>query len=287
MFSSFSRVRSALAAAAVGAFLSPAAPSPMAFAADMPLFAPEPVNEEPIEFGSGWYLRGDIGAAHVNVRDIDGVNLSQSFPNNFNLGLGGGYQFNNWFRTDVTFDYQSINDKTGPNYVFAPCQIGAVGTPEPGPYIGSTPVYAGCSPFVRSRVEAITTLANAYLDLGNWGGFTPYLGVGAGFNVLYQKAQVNWFTGNLTPYANTTWTDPFTLATHTANWDRAHTGTTLRLAYALMAGVAYDLTDHMKLDLGYRWSNLGSIQGSNLYGARIKKDLSIHQLRVGFRYVID
>lgn len=151
MVSSFSRARASLAAAAIGAFLAPAA-----LAADMPFFtpSPEPVNDQPVEWGTGWYLRGDIGAAQVNIHNLNGANLSPSFPNNWTVGLGGGYQYNNWFRTDVTIDYQSLYDKNGPKYEIVPCQIGAVGTPPaPAPITGSTPVFAGCSPFFRSRAD--------------------------------------------------------------------------------------------------------------------------------------
>lgn len=106
-------------------------------------------------------------------------------------------------------------------------------------------------------------------------------------NVLYQKAQVNWYQGNLVPYAGTTWTNPFTLGTYMANWDRAVSGTSLQFAYAFMGGLAYDVTNHIKIDLGYRWLNLGSIEGFGAYGATIKKDIGVHQARIGFRYVID
>jgi opacity protein-like surface antigen len=316
MVSSFSRARAALAAAAIGAFLAPAAHSPMAFAADMSFFSPppEPVNDQPVEFGAGWYLRGDIGAAHVNIHNFSGVNLSPRFPNTWTGGLGAGYQYNNWFRTDLSFDYQSLYKKDGgtgygescpvgfsPN--FTTTQTGTSTTTTVDPFTGqtttsSTPIFTTtqvassviqglCYPFYRNRAEAATVLANAYVDLGNWWGLTPYVGAGAGVNVMYQKSQVNYTFGNLLPYAGYTLTDPFTNTTYIQNRDRTLSGTTVRFAYAFMGGVAYDVTNHLKVDVGYRWLNLGSIEGLGLYGATIKKDLISHQVRIGFRYVID
>jgi opacity protein-like surface antigen len=289
MVSLFSRARASAVLALIGALLSPAAHSPMAFAADMPFFTPPPapVNDEPVEWGTGWYLRGDIGAAHVSPEDLNGVVLTKDFANNWTAGLGGGYQYNKWFRTDITVDFQSLYNKTGAQAVLLPCQIGAVGTPVGGPFTGSTPIFAGCSPIVRNRTEAASVLANAYVDLGNWYGFTPYIGAGVGVNVLYQKAQTNWYMGNLVPYAGTTWTDPFTLGTYMANWDKQYNATYLRFAYGLMAGVAYDLTDHIKVDVGYRYLNLGKIEGVDSWNNRVSRDLQIHQARIGFRYVID
>jgi opacity protein-like surface antigen len=284
MFSLFSSARATALSVIACAFLSFAAQ-----AADMPFPSPlsPPANDGPIEWGTGWYLRGDIGAAQSSLTTTDGIVLPQSFPNNWTAGLGGGYQYNNWLRTDVTVDYEQLYNKSGPQYVITPCQIGAVGTPAGGPFTNSIPVYAGCSPNVQSRAETMAVLANAYLDLGNWGGFTPYVGAGAGVNVMYQKSQVTWYEQNLVAYAGTTWTDPYTLGTYMANWDRAFSGTSLRFAYAFMGGVSYDLTDHVKIDLGYRWLNLGHFTSHDLYGGAHTKDIHVNQVRLGFRYTID
>ena len=54
-----------------------------------------------------------------------------------------------------------------------------------------------------------------------------------------------------------------------------------------MAGVVYDLTDHVKIDVGYRWLDLGKLGGRNLFNYAVSKNLQLHQARIGFRYVID
>jgi opacity protein-like surface antigen len=133
----------------------------------------------------------------------------------------------------------------------------------------------------------MNVLANLYLDLGNWYGFTPYVGAGVGVNVLYQRAQSQWYQGNGAPYAGVTWTDPFSNITFMANWDSQRQGTFLRVAYAFMGGVAYDIDNHWKVDLGYRFLNLGKITGQDANRVLISKDLTAHQVRLGFRYVID
>ncbi|MBI3275324.1 MAG: porin family protein, partial [Methylocystis sp.] len=229
-----------------------------------------------------------IAAARAPVLNIDGAQLSPDFPNNWAAGLGFGYQYNNWFRTDVTADYEQLFSRSGPDTLILPCQIGAAPVTDlTGVIIGSTPIFAGCSPFFRSRATTAAFLANTYVDLGHWWGFTPYLGAGVGVDVLFQKAQVNWFQGNGVPLAGVTWTDPFSNATFMQNWDLSHSNTSLRFAFAFMGGVSYDVTDHFKLDVGYRWLNLGTITGADSFGNPVKRRLDIHQLRAGVRYVID
>jgi opacity protein-like surface antigen len=73
------------------------------------------------------------------------------------------------------------------------------------------------------------------------------------------------------------------------NWDRAVTVHKFGFAWALMAGVAYDLTTHAKLDRGYRYLNLGKVTGvsSALGGPVSSPTTNSHEVRVGIRYVID
>jgi len=276
------RARATIFTAMIGALSATAAQ-----AADMPfpVEAPPPVNEGPVEWGSNWYLRGDVGAAQLSPSTINGVVLANSFPNSWNVGLGGGYKFNNWFRGDVTVDYESLYHRNSYQYAMLPCQIGAVA--DPANPLNIFPVYSGCYPRVRNRTESMLVLANAYLDLGNWYGFTPYIGAGVGVNVLYQQSQMNWFMGNGVSYAGVTWSDPRNGATYMANWDQRRDGTYLRIAYAFMGGVAYDIDEHWKVDLGYRFVNMGKIDGFDRFNNLFSKNLTSQQVRIGFRYMID
>ncbi|WP_018264351.1 MULTISPECIES: outer membrane protein [Methylosinus] len=258
-----------------------------AAAADMPFFSPPEQDSQPVELGTGWYLRGDIAAARTPVLNIDGAVTANNFVNNWSAGIGFGYRYNSWLRTDVTADYQPLYSRSGASYVKTPCQTGAVGTPAGGPYTDSVGIYTNCFPYSQSRGTASVFLGNVYIDLGTWGGLTPYIGAGAGVDVLFQKAQVQWYMGNLVPYAGTTWTDPYTLGTYMANWDRSYSNTYLKFAYAFMGGFAYDITDHWAVDIGYRYLNLGSISGKDALGVSHTRKLDIQQVRLGFRYLID
>jgi opacity protein-like surface antigen len=246
------RARAMIVTALLGALFAPATK-----AADMafPVAAP-PIEEGPVEWGSNWYLRGQIGAASQNIPYMDGMRLQTSWPSNWTIGLGGGYKFNNWFRTDITIDYQKLWSKNG--------------TYGPMPCLTAAAIIAACAPTVNNIDESISFLANAYLDLGNWWGFTPYIGAGGGANVFVERHNVTWSPA-LWPYDVTT----------------TRSGDHVTFAYAGMAGVAYDIDRHWTVDLGYRFVNLGRVEGYNIYNHFLSRDLLSQQVRLGFRYMID
>ena len=280
----FLRARARIATALLGALIAPATQ-----AADYPAIQPPPLIEEgPVEWGSNWYLRGDLGIARTSPTELNGVTLSNGFPNNWTIGLGGGYKFNDFLRADVTVDYESLYHKSGVRSdIGLPCTIGLY---QPNP-LGNpglvNPIYSACFPWVRNRTESMLTLANAYIDLGNWWGFTPYVGAGVGLNVLYQRVSSNWYMYNGVPYAGVTYTDPRTSATYMANWDTKYEDTFVRFSYAFMGGFSYDIDNHWKIDVGYRYANMGKIAGVDRYNNVVSRSLVSQQVRMGFRYVID
>jgi opacity protein-like surface antigen len=56
-----------------------------------------------------------------------------------------------------------------------------------------------------------------------------------------------------------------------------------------MAGFAYDISDHAKLDVGYRYLNAGKYTSapSPITGQTSTRTLSSQEVRVGLRYMID
>ena len=115
----------------------------------------------PTEIGSGWYLRGDIGYS-FNLEPSGhwrGVNFfNESVDDTWLAGVGFGYRFSDYFRTDVTLDYHGKFDYAGR----AAC-VPACGTSRE-----------------RTSFSAWTFLLNGYVDMGTWHGFTPYVGAGIG-----------------------------------------------------------------------------------------------------------
>src|SRR5215207_10799486 len=87
------------------------------------------------------------------------------FGDTYSFGGGFGYQFTNWLRADVTADYR------------APAKFSNWSS---GSYDrGGAQGIRGFN-VEKGEFEKTILLANAYLDLGNWYGITPYLGAGIG-----------------------------------------------------------------------------------------------------------
>jgi opacity protein-like surface antigen len=217
-----------------------------AYAAD--LLPPAPSIEEPLRGAiveeTGFYLRGDLGVANANASNLkstyrDGQSLASlgtvegpvSIGDPFLLGLGVGYQFNPWLRADATAEYRnSIHYHAGSTYQW--------GTPATSPCDPSSGLF--CGDDYNGQVKTGLFLANGYVDIINWGGFTPYLGGGVGV-AAYQVSglkDISLYPANAFGFAQNT------------------TGT--NFAWALMAGVAYRFSPTLMLDVGYRYVNMGT-----------------------------
>jgi len=123
-------------------------------------------------------------------------------------------------------------------------------------------------------------MANAYFDLGDYSGFTPYVGAGIG------GAQMHW--GDLT---NTEYED----ADPSNSASSVHPGNgELRFAWALHGGVSYDVSHNLKLDAGYTYTH---IEGGNMFNFDAPSGFSgpqgfdsgveMHAVRVGVRYLFN
>jgi opacity protein-like surface antigen len=214
-------------------------------AADLmpPAPALEPASPAAGLDASGWYLRGDIGfAAQLNDISITvspnplaglPADAFHSFYNPTISGaglfdIGAGYQVNNWLRFDVTAEYRGGSQFQ----VLEQIAISSQSTQEANWYHANTSSYIA--------------MANAYVDLGTWGGLTPFVGAGAGF------AQ-NHFTGiSNTGFACAGPCSP------TGGY--MPDGVTNNFAWALMAGLDFSITQNLKLELGYRYLSYGALK---------------------------
>jgi opacity protein-like surface antigen len=118
-----------------------------------------------------------------------------------------------------------------------------------------------------AKIQAAIAMFNGYIDLGTWRRFTPYIGAGAG--LAYARAF---------DYASTG-APPFSGDTSNEQW---------KLAFAAMAGVAISISPRAKLDVGYRYLNIGDVKtGSDASGAMTFRNVAAHQVRVGLRWSFD
>jgi opacity protein-like surface antigen len=230
-------------------------------------YAPPPVLE-----ASGWYLRGDVGVSSYDGGKFSSPDLppAQFFGTDLGAGafagVGVGYQFNSWLRADVTGDYRGDSRFDA---------------------LSSRTRYTEGYSQDRGKLQSSTLLLNGYIDLGTWGGITPYVGAGIGVaqNRLHNySGQVVCLTiacGDPTVGAS------YPLGPQPKTF--VPTGTRTNLAWALMAGASMELMPGVLLDAGYRYVNLGEARTKlDQYGVGTRtKDLRAHEIRLGVRYMID
>lgn len=258
--------------------------STAAMAADLPI-APPPAYAPPppADFG-GWYLRGDIGMTNQSFKSlhsasIDRVNSTfpgalqnsgMGFDSSTSYGIGVGYQFNNWFRADLTGEYRGKANLHGSQNI----ALNAA-------YAG----HAYADDYYGSKSEWVV-MANGYVDLGTWWCVTPF--VGAGIGASYNKItgfrdnglDLNSPAGTLSPAV--------TYAADAGKWN---------LAWALHAGLAYRVSPNLTIELAYRYINLGdgvtgptrSFDGVTVVNGSsfTIKDITSNDVKLGVRWSLE
>lgn len=248
-----------------------------AFAADELIDAPE-ISISSAETGSaGFYVRGDLGYSGWVQEGDPGLRLLDAgrgttdtasfddarFGKPFSGTLGVGYQFNEMIRADVTGDYFD-GRFDGSGTASSPCSGEGPGT--------------SCAGSIRANYTAIGVMANGYVDIGTLAGFTPYVGAGLGVTHL------RWtdISATTSCVAGAGACSGAGAVTQSFNGDSSW-----RLTYALMAGVSYDITERLKLDFGYRFSQIAD---GDIFGSRdtdgLDDGLGRHEIRAGLRLAL-
>jgi opacity protein-like surface antigen len=243
--------------------------STTAHAADI-LPPPPPMPHAPVEVGGGWYLRGDIGMTNQDVdklssgpADLDGdfKMVHKDFDSSPLFGLGVGYQFNHWIRADITGEYRGKSTFDALEEPSDPANFAAWGNNQ-----------------YRAKKSEWVGLANLYFDLGTWYGVTPFIGAGIGFS----HNMIDGFVDVNTPNAG---------GGYFADDSKTE------FAWALHAGLAYDLTHNVKVEFAYRYIDLGDAKtgtGQNFDPARRPcvqvcnfkfKDIDSHDFKLGLRWM--
>ncbi len=158
---------------------------------------------------------------------------------------------NNWLRLEATAEYR------------AKARVYAFGHYTDGAGF-DLDTYEG-------NLKSWVFLANAFIDLGTWDCLTPFVGAGVGgaYNTLADFTDVNPSTAG------------FGFGRNPSEWN---------LAWALYAGVSYNVTKNFKIDLTYRYLNYGSITdtvdcigGCNPNSFKFK-DLYSNDIMLGLRW---
>jgi opacity protein-like surface antigen len=300
-------MRKTIHATAVALAALLAGSSMTARAADMsmaPIYQPE--SGPMVEFGTGWYLRGDMGYSTMKapvanpptyVNDAispPAANTTFGSSNSsfgiLNSSFGAGYQFNKWFRSDATFDWRQ-NHTSNVNTYGVNCPIDVI---NPVTQIATLqdPNYA-CYRTDSTKLQSWTGLLNFYGDLGNWFGLTPYIGGGVGITHIRADAseEVFWNDG-LGNYGGAGFNSYLSKAEGVIihigyPGNNGPTQSLDNFSWALMAGVSYDIAPHIKFDIGYRYLNLGTISASTPTGQAVRRTVDSQEVRAGLRFTPD
>jgi len=225
-----------------------------------PMPIPEPVSARE------YYLKAFIG---ITNQEIDTFTNSAIQAGNFTIvdhdfdsspfiGFGIGVRHSERFRFDFTGEYRGKSDFTGLDTyvdVSGPCPTGVCTNEHTG---------------IKSEW---LFLANAFWDIGTYRGITPYVGAGVGTAAVSLDGfkDVNLITNGLH------WADDNT------EWN---------LAWALHAGISYEISSDVTFDLGYRFTYLGDGETGrySTYGTTTTQgptklqDIVSHDVMVGLRW---
>ena len=256
------RTRKYLLALGVASLLSTAAS-----AADLAI-APPPYIPPPVQDFGGWYLRGDIGFSSQSVQRLnnalDATVLTSdqrlTFDTGGIFGIGAGYQFNNWFRADVTGEYRGPAGFSGIDLITFNGGIGADN--------------------YHATKSELLFMANAYADLGTWWCITPFIGAGVGG----ARVAINGFTDQGIANNGGGALPGLAYGDSVAKWN---------FAWAAHAGLAYKVTPSFTVELAYRYLDMGdgltgdlrTFDGVNAINNPMTfKHITSHDLKLGVRW---
>jgi opacity protein-like surface antigen len=245
----------------------PYQPPPMMYA------PPPPMVQQPL---GGWYLRGDVGVGMQTFSSFDHSQANSAFvwPASWAIvqkdigdtsmfGGGIGYEFNNWFRADMTAEYRT-----------------KAMWKATGSYTNSCAGGGTCFDVTTGNLSSAVIMANAYLDLGTWWCLTPYVGAGLG-------GAYNRITGVQDNGINSDGTVGFGYTSSDSGaWN---------FAWNAQAGLTYAVTNNFKVDLNVRYLHLGSPATSEVFCQNTPAcpnalynltDTSSWDFRIGLRWML-
>jgi len=124
-------------------------------------------------------------------------------------------------------------------------------------------------PPIKTTIDSYTVMVNGYYDFGSFRGFVPYVGAGVGV-AMHDMDYVH--------------------INHWGSPNPQHGDTKVDLAWSLMAGVGYQISSNAVLDIGYRYTDLGSAHSSqgdivqSINPKLVVDDITSHEIKVGLRY---
>jgi len=263
---------------------------------DPPIYVEEADNYVPVEVGTGWYLRGDVG--YTLNRPYREISTLGGFTENTSLlpaSIGMGYQFNSFLRGELNFGILPAH-RFGRDYI-SNCpgtQTTTVVDNLTGTLLSQNSVASsrGCDGSDRVNNYAYSLMAHGFVDLGTYVGFTPFIGGGVG--VTYNKHSLVVGDLDCQPSSSTTIAGGNTTTTSFAcDIPGAYDGARQSegrydFSYSLAAGIAYQATKNISLELGYEYFASPSARYMSYSGGgyTVNRGIDFHQVKLGVRYAL-
>jgi opacity protein-like surface antigen len=203
--------------------------------------------------GDGYYVKGEVGVAMPKKIDSQKLKKSAIF------GIEGGYKMNENFRFGL-----GLNFANGMKFKDE-------GTLK------------------DAKVNSIILETNAYYDIADFNGFTPYLTAGVGVARNKLKPATTTLTvasqsdsGNVKGGPNKTTPKGNILSSTTAD---SKTLKKTGFAWNVGLGGMYNISSDFGIDLAYRYRDLGKVKiGKDTAGKDVSKKLKSHNVTVGVVY---
>ena len=204
-----------------------------------------------------WTADDGLGAAGAGLQErVTNTSMANTWTGGVGVGCGSGSR---GFRYEAMLGYhgqRGINGTTSPFDDDGGAPLGGPNVAEPHK--------------IHSAVTSYTGMVNGYFDLGNMRGFVPYVGAGVGL-AYHQMDDYTYSVGGARPYRVTGDND-------------------LTLAWSVMAGVGYQVSDRAILDIGYRYLDLGRAatgraDPNSFTPSKLSvDDMTAHEFKIGLRY---
>ncbi|MGX9181092.1 outer membrane protein [Mesorhizobium sp. BHbdii] len=256
---------------------------------DPPIYVDQAPDYVPVEVGSGWYLRGDVGYAfsHPFEHKETVTGPLDSFTEESSLftgSIGMGYHVNDYLRVELNGGILPT-DKFGEHQKLAATCDGSTLEADLFGNINSVPATQACDLSNNASNKGYSVMANGYVDLGTYVGITPYIGGGLG--VAYNKYYKSIGARDCVEVApNPSGTGGF-ICDDPAGYEGAtDSEAKFNLAYSIGAGLSYRVTKNVSVDLGYEYFAVPNAKyvAYDDGAFNIHKGIDYQTVKVGLRY---
>ncbi len=276
----------------------------------------EPTEEyTEVEFGTGWYIRGDIGINfYQDVATVESAATVPGFPSPviveterddfLNFGVGVGYRVSPNFRVDANIQNFSqgsgeVRSTVSPAGL-APCDSGFVRVTNfdinGNPIITVEQRFDGSTDITNCQASASTSydvwggMLNAYYDIDTGLGITPFVGGGVG--VLRNSFTASFGDVTCSPQAEfrcnpTDGGVPDFGEEYTQQGPR-NNGVAYHAAASVLAGLSFQISKDLSFDATYAYTHMFEdplFGGSNgVQDSGVPTDY--HAFKLGLRWEI-